>query len=45
MGRTSIKCDAGTRRELKEIKRENETWDECLRRLASLARATEIAND
>lgn len=45
MSRTSIKCSAGTRDELREIKRDGETWDECLRRLAQLARATQMGGD
>jgi len=45
MPRTSIKCAAETRAELQQIKREGETWDECLRRLAQLARATELEGD
>jgi len=42
MSRTSIKCDRETRQKLKQIKRDDETWDECLLRLAQLARATEL---
>jgi hypothetical protein len=45
MPRTSIKCSADTRAALQEIKRDDETWDECLRRLAQLARASEIDAD
>jgi len=43
--RTSIKCAAETRAQLQRIKRDGETWDECLRRLAQLARATELDGD
>jgi hypothetical protein len=45
MSRTSIKCAAETRQQLREIKRDGETWDECLRRLAQLARATQVGGD
>jgi len=34
MARTSIKCAADTRALLREVKRDGETWDECLLRLA-----------
>jgi len=43
--RTSIKCAADTRDALREVKRDGETWDECLRRLAQLAKATELEAD
>jgi hypothetical protein len=42
MARTSIKCSAETRSLLAEGKREKETWDEYLRRLAQLERATRV---
>ena len=42
MPRTSIKCTADTRALLREVKRDGETWDECLRRLGQLAKATEL---
>jgi hypothetical protein len=42
MARTSIKCSAETRALLAEAKGENETWDECLRRLAQLDKATRV---
>jgi len=42
MPRTSIKCDADTRALLREVKRDGETWDECLQRLGQLAKATEL---
>jgi hypothetical protein len=45
MPRTSIKCDANTRTLLREVKRDGETWDECLRRLGQLAKATELEAD
>lgn len=45
MPRTSIKCSTETRQQLKEIKAPDKTWDECLRRLAQLHRATELATD
>ena len=34
--RTNIKVTSHTKRTLDECKRENETWDECLQRLAQL---------
>jgi len=45
MPRTSIKCAAETRAQLHFFKRDGETWDECLRRLAQLARATQLDGD
>jgi len=42
MTRTSIKCTADTRALLREVKRDGETWDECLQRLGQLAKATEL---
>jgi len=45
MPRTSIKCSADTRADLREVKRDGETWDECLRRLGQLAKATELEAD
>jgi len=42
MPRTSIKCTADTRALLREVKRDGETWDECLQRLGQLAKATEL---
>jgi predicted CopG family antitoxin len=35
MGRTSIPVDSETKERLDELKREDETWDEFLRRVAS----------
>lgn len=40
--RTSIKCSAETRSLLAEGKREKETWDEYLRRLYQLDKATRV---
>jgi len=34
MGRANIKCDHGTHDRLKEQKRDGETWDDLLTRLA-----------
>jgi hypothetical protein len=45
MPRTSIKCAAETRALLREVKRDDETWDECLQRLGQLAKATELEAD
>jgi len=45
MPRTSIKCAADTRDALREVKRDGETWDECLQRLGQLAKATELEAD
>jgi len=45
MSRTSIKCAADTRALLREVKRDDETWDECLQRLGQLAKATELDAD
>jgi len=35
MSRTSIPVDSSTKERLDELKREDETWDEFLRRIAS----------
>jgi hypothetical protein len=42
MSRTNLKIDRETKRTLDDVKRQNETWDECLRRLAQLDRATRV---
>jgi hypothetical protein len=45
MSRTNLKIDRETKRTLDDVKRQNETWDECLRRLAQLDRATRTPAD
>lgn len=42
MSRTNLKVDTETKATLDECKRDGETWDECLRRLAQLDRATRV---
>lgn len=42
MTRVNIKVNEETRGLVKEAKRPDETWDECLRRLAQLDRATRV---
>lgn len=42
MGRVNIKTSKETKEILDECKRDGETWDDCLRRLAQLDRATRI---
>lgn len=44
MSRANIKVDAETREIVREVKRD-ETWDECLRRLAQLDKATRVRGD
>jgi len=38
--RANLKIDPATKEQLDECKRDGETWDECLQRLAQLDRAT-----
>lgn len=40
MTRANLKISAETKAELDDVKRDGETWDDCLRRLAQLDRAT-----
>jgi len=40
MTRTNLKLSRETKRQLDTCKRDGETWDECLQRLAQLHRAT-----
>jgi Arc/MetJ family transcription regulator len=42
VSRRNIKIDATTKRALDEVKRDAETWDDCLRRLVELDRATRV---
>jgi predicted CopG family antitoxin len=42
MGRKNIKCDTETYNALNKEKPAGETWDEYLRRLAQLERATRV---
>jgi hypothetical protein len=43
MTRTNLKLSRETKRQLDSVKRDGETWDECLQRLVQLHRATEVA--
>jgi len=42
MGRQNIKVSEKTKTMLDDSKRDNETWDDCLQRLAQLDRATRL---
>jgi hypothetical protein len=42
MGRQNIKVSEETKDMLDDSKRDNETWDDCLQRLAQLDRATRL---
>lgn len=42
MTRVNLKVGKETKAELDSVKREDETWDECLQRLAQLERATRL---
>jgi hypothetical protein len=42
MSRANLKLSMETKKQLDEIKKESETWDECLQRLIKLERATRI---
>ena len=42
MGRQNIKVSEDTKDMLDDSKRDNETWDDCLQRLAQLDRATRL---
>jgi hypothetical protein len=42
MTRVNLKINEETKTELDECKQDGETWDECLRRLAQLDRATRV---
>lgn len=44
MSRTNLKISQKTKEALDEVKRDGETWDECLMRLVQLDRATRMAN-
>ncbi len=44
MSRVNLKISKETKRQLDQVKRD-ETWDECLRRLAQLDRATRQSDD
>lgn len=45
MSRTNLKLSQDTKNALDEVKKDDETWDECLMRLVQLERATRLATD
>lgn len=42
MSRANLKVSPETKSNLDEIKKESETWDECIMRLVQLERATRL---
>lgn len=42
MTRSNLKIDTETKAALDSVKRDGETWDDCLIRLVQLYRATEV---
>lgn len=44
MGRANLKCDERTRERLRDLKRDGETWDDLLNRLAEYGELVERAD-
>lgn len=42
MSRKDIRVSAETKQLAKEVKRDDETWDDCIRRLVQLDKATRV---